>query len=137
MNNPTIKAIYDDVKSTPARSAWTHGVKLYAFELISHLAEEVPETDLIPEKIDAAMLNGARDWYQYSEGGCACVYDEHIARRLCTPSELKRTYYGAKDPNPRETWLDVQARALFQAAHLIKVAAVKVAKLREEGTTAA
>ena len=137
MKNPTLKAIYDDVKATSARSAWSHGVKLYAFELIAHLAEEVPETDLTPERIDAAMLNGAKDWHQYSEGGCACIYDEHIARRLCTPSELKRTYYGAKDPNPRETWLDVQARALYQAARMIMDAAEKVAARDADGTTAA
>lgn len=51
----------------------------------------------------------------YCYGGLALIYDEDIAKALCTPSELKRTNSGRNDPNPRETWMDVQARAYFQA----------------------
>lgn len=63
------------------------------------------------------MLNGARDWYQYSYGGCGLVYDGDIAEHYCTPSEYKRTRGGDRNPNSRETWLDVQARALYQAGN--------------------
>nr|DAP26633.1 MAG TPA: hypothetical protein [Bacteriophage sp.] len=62
------------------------------------------------------MLNGAQDWEQYSWGGSALIYDYDIAERLCCPSELKKTRNGERRPNSREEWLDVQARALYQAA---------------------
>ena len=47
------------------------------------------------------------------------IYNEDIAERLCTPSELKKTRHGERRPNAREEWLDTQARALFQAYNLI------------------
>lgn len=61
------------------------------------------------------MLNGAQDWDNYSYSGSALIYNKDIANRLCTMSELKRTRNGEFKPNSRETWLDVQARALYQA----------------------
>lgn len=62
------------------------------------------------------MRNGADSWSAYSYGGCGLVYDADIAEHYCTPSELKRARGGDRNPNSRETWLDVQARALRQAA---------------------
>ena len=72
------------------------------------------------KELDRAMLNGASDWAQYSWGGCSFIYDDDIAAALCTPSELKKTDNGRRRPNNHEQWLDVQARALYQAAELIK-----------------
>jgi hypothetical protein len=69
--------------------------------------------------LKAQLLNGARDWQQYSDGGCTLVYDADIAERLCPPSELKKCRGGDWAPNRRETWLDVQARALNQAARMV------------------
>lgn len=67
--------------------------------------------------------NGASDWNQYSWGGCSLIYNRDIAERVCNATELKRCTYrdgSLKDqPNGREAWLDVQARALFQAEQLI------------------
>jgi hypothetical protein len=37
---------------------------------------------------------------------------------------LKKTRNGEKKPNGNEEWLDVQARALFQAAQRIKYIAI-------------
>jgi hypothetical protein len=65
------------------------------------------------------LLNGAANWREYSYGGCALIYDADIAERLCSPSEYRKTREGQRAPNSRETWLDVQARALGQAATLI------------------
>jgi hypothetical protein len=81
------------------------------------------------EAMKADALNGARDWRQYSEGGCSLVYNEDIAVRLCTPSELKKTSNGMRNPNASETWIDVQARALQQAFWLIRNAALDVGYL--------
>ena len=94
-----------------ARSAWKKGVILYAFEILESMGDgEVTEENL---------LNGAKDWHQYSYGGCALNYDVDICHRLCSPSEIKKTKDGERRPNKQENWLDVQARALYQAARLI------------------
>ena len=95
------------------RSAWARGVMAYAVELVEPLDDSA---DLSNEKLlNKALLNGAGDWHQYSEGGCALCYDADIAERLCPPSELKRTKWGMRAPNSRESWFDCQSRALGQA----------------------
>lgn len=95
-----------------ARGAWNKGVSIYADMLI----ENIYSADPVTEK---TLLNGAPNWNEYSWGGCALIYDEDIARTLCNPSELRRTDNGRRRPNAREEWLDVQARALYQAARVI------------------
>lgn len=122
--------------AAPARSAWARGVRAYAAELCGNLRSAAtyaaeagtpsPLTDR--ETVRAALLNGARDWSEYSWSGCALIYDGHIAARVCTPSELRRTHGGQRDPNPRETWLDVQARALYQAGAVALAAYDKAAR---------
>lgn len=125
----TITEIRAAIESRPARSAWDKGLRLYASDLLDDLAEGIEGGYIDPaelgnaQSLREAMLNGARDWKQYSWGGCSLCYNGQIAKRLCTPSELKRTKGGENPPNPREEWLDVQARALYQAAALIIEAA--------------
>lgn len=122
MSLNTVGEIRTIINSRTYRSAWDKGVKLYANELLDQLAETV---SYAPEALDnarllkRALLNGAADWKQYSEGGCSLICSDEIAKRLCTATELKRTQNGCKAPNPREQWLDVQARALYQACNLI------------------
>ena len=94
-----------------ARSAWSQGVIQYAFDILDNIDDvEVTEKNL---------LNGAKDWKEYSYGGSALIYDVDICHRICTPSEIKKTKDGERRPNKQENWLDTQARALFQAARLI------------------
>lgn len=110
------------ITASSARSAWARGVKTYALDLVEELEYRAEYEERKPDNMNELkrwMLNGAADWSQYSEGGCALIYNGDIARRLCTPSELKKTDNGRKDPNPRESWIDCQARALYQAATLI------------------
>ena len=106
------------VQATPAgRSAWSRAVYTYAIELVEGLE---PSADLSNENLlRKALLNGAGDWQQYSEGGCALIYNTDIAERLCSPSELKRCKGGERQPNSRENWIECQARALGQAANLV------------------
>lgn len=111
-----IDKLIEKIENSTPRSAWKKGVKQYALDLLEELKER-GWTDTSFKKEDA--LNGADDWKQYSYGGCSLIYDCEIAERLCTKTELKRTREGEKDPNPKETWLDVQARALWQAWTLI------------------
>ena len=121
----TIRKIRETIENKPTRSAWENGVKAYALELVDGLQDDMEHgwqgMDVLssPELLKKALLNGAADWNQYSLGGCSLCYDCQIAERLCTPSELKRKRGGDLQPNSRETWLDVQARALYQAARWI------------------
>ena len=119
------------IEASKARSAWAKGVKCY----VLNLAEESYEQDTDIVKVNMSVyLNGAETWKEYSYGGhvCALVYDYDIAKRLCTPSELKKTDCGRKQPNGSVTWLDVQARALYQAHRLI-AELIKVEWRKREG----
>ena len=113
------------IEKTAARSAWARGVKAYAFDLLDELDEAIKygyfdENDMeSPKLLMNCLLNGASTWDMYSWAGCSLVYDGDIAKRLCNPTELKRTKYGKLRPNKSELWLDTQARALHQASGLI------------------
>lgn len=109
--------IADELKAKKTYSAWDRGVNAYALKLAAALENRASYEDHDPSRDECRewMLNGARDWSEYSYGGCSLIYDGDIAERLCTPGELKRTRHGERRPNSREGWLDVQARALSQA----------------------
>ena len=120
-----LEVIREHIHSKSPRSAWDKGVKAYAIELLDNLEESLsyaPEALDNLNLLDKALLNGASNWTEYSEGGCSLISNVDIASRLCTPSELRKTHFGDRNPNSREQWLDVQARALAQAASLIRVA---------------
>lgn len=122
------------------RSAWNKAVTEDAIDLLNTVAEVAEEVNkkytataeggelhvmnLLRDRneLTAAMLNGAETWSQYSWSGCALVYDGDIAEHYCTPSELKKTRHGERRPNGQEEWLDVQARALSQAAQRVRLA---------------
>jgi len=95
-------------------SKWQNGVNEYAAELYQNMIDN--NLDITEEN----LLNGASNWSDYSYGGSSLIYDYDIAERLATPSEIKSRM--RKDgsfnqmANARETWLDVQARALYQAS---------------------
>lgn len=126
--------IADYINTLNCRSAWQRGVRVYALELLEELEEHysggyvADEVFADSKMLEKALLNGADNWNQYSWGGCSLIYDSDIAERLCTPSELKRTRGGAWRPNKNEEWLDCQARALFQAATMIRKAANAINK---------
>lgn len=125
----SINEIKTALETRSNRSAWARGVNEYALEIVEELAEQIDGGYINQDTIDnraallGACLNGAKDWRQYSWGGCSLIYDGDIAERLCTPSELKKTRNGERRPNSSEEWLDVQARALNQAFNRISRAA--------------
>lgn len=105
------------------RSAWDKAVTLYALDLLDDVQEGADNMERLPldgAELERWALNGASCWEQYSNGGCSLCYNADIAARVCTPSELKRKHGGAYEPNSRETWLNVQARALNQACNRIR-----------------
>lgn len=123
--NGNMTKLYHSIESEKQRSAWDKGVTEYALELVEQLAEQIDggyfdELELGNTKaVKIALLNGAKDWNQYSWGGCSLIYDCDIAKRLCCPSELRKTHNGERRPNSKEEWLDTQARALTQAANRV------------------
>lgn len=111
----TVAEVREAIKERKARSAWNRGVKEYMQEFLGLVKEyrKLNENNEVRKVTITELLNGARDWEQYSYGGCSLIYDEDIAERLCPPSMQKKK----KDHRRRDTpWLDVQARALGEAA---------------------
>ena len=93
-------------------------MQAYAVELLEDIDDGA---DLANEvMLQKALLNGAQSWAQYSDGGAALCYNADIAERLCPPSVVKRTKWGMLPPNGRENWLEVQARALWQAHKVVE-----------------
>jgi len=120
INLGTLKKALETLESRTDGSAWNRGVTLYARELLGDVVKSVncgycaaPQTR---DEFYRVARNGAGTWREYSYGACALFYDCDIAERLCTPSEFKKKRGGELNPNSRETWLDVQTRALNQAA---------------------
>lgn len=117
------------VQNAPQRknvSAWKNGVKNYAIALIDKLPDDYcmifnnqRELEKHIKILKKLLLNGAENWRRYSYGGCAYISNNVIALHLCTFSEYQKFKGGEKQPNSRETWLDVQAQALLQAELLI------------------
>lgn len=117
-----IEQVRKELNKWNDRSAWNKGVNKYALELLDSVdaaARNGKQLNTLSEW-ENALLNGAENWKEYSYFGNALICDEDIAKRLCTPSELKLKRNGELNPNSRETWLDVQSRALYQAYLRIK-----------------
>jgi len=121
----TMKTVFEiraAIDREPGRSAWNRGVKDYAHGMLDDLIEWRGLKDLndaVEPATEEELLNGASNWKQYSWGGSALLYDGDIAKRLCSPSELRKTNDGERRPNANEEWLDTQARALFQASNMV------------------
>lgn len=138
MKMTNFKELKKRVELHRATSAWGRGVKAYAIDLLDNLEEGIrddwfnDDDILAPNLLRKKLLDGAMDWLAYSEGGCTLVYDGDIAERLCTPSGLKEKKGGRLQPNSRETWIELQARALKQAASIIMRKAILISKNIEE-----
>lgn len=111
------------IENSSYRSHWEQAVRDYALEMISQCDKtDITSYKQIPNHCNAKNMKDYAIARALSEGGCFEIYNGDIAKRLCTPSELKR--YTRKDGTvrdlPHESWLDVQTRAVYQAILLIK-----------------
>ena len=104
-----------EAEQPKARGAWQKGVYLYAFEMLNRIEDE----NIPFNNVKRYLLGGAADFEDYSYGARSLISNQDIAFRLCNKTELKLTDNGRKEPNKNETWLQVQARALYQAYLLI------------------
>lgn len=117
-----VKELRKAIESKKVRGAWANGVKAYALELVDELecTMHYDECAMDNERLlHKALLNGASDWLEYSEGGCSLIMGRAIAERLCNATELKKCHGGQKNPSSRENWIQCQARALYQAERMI------------------
>lgn len=114
------KSLYEAINNYKPIPAWDKGLKVFALEIV-----ESAEKYITADNIKEIILNGAESYHAASMGGNFLIYDSDIAERFCNQSELKRTKNGGKEPNARESWLDLQARAAFQVELLIKKAILK------------
>lgn len=133
-----IQAIREAIEVRKERSAWGKGVQAYALDILASfdawrdICEEwrtiygADSCEDCPTLDERTALNGAKDWNEWAYGGSGLIYNEDIAERLCTKSELKRTHGGRRLPNEREHWLDVEARAARQAWRMIAEAVRKL-----------
>ena len=120
MKKNEVIAKLNEMKNRDKRiSAWEKGVYEYAFDILE------PLDDCLDYGNYQTLLNGAPSWTQYSLGGCALIYSDDIAKRMCTPSEYKR-YLSAGENSKLSSddyWmLDVQVRALYRAMSKIRSA---------------
>lgn len=118
----TVAEIREAIRERKARSAWDKGLKEYAEELLDDVKEgrKLGENDELGKLTEKELLNGATDWQEFSEGGGSLIYDEDICARLYPPSVRKNRKNGELPPNGRENWIDVQARALWQASRRLR-----------------
>ena len=115
------EATLKNLKAVKCRSAWSKGVKEYAYMLLDNIFTNSDYKAITNfTSLHKALLKGAPTWKRFSYGSCALISNEDIAKTLCSPSELKKCKNGMLRPNKTETWLDVQARALIEAENLIK-----------------
>lgn len=123
-----------DTNKAYNRSAWDRGVKEYAHELLDSLEERIEEEYIDVEDLKSPklllklLLNGAENWKRYSDGGCSLICDRDIAKRVCSPSQFKKSNEGLWKPNRHESWFDVQARALYWANFIIREAFKSIAE---------
>ena len=106
------------------RSSWARGVNNVAMDIVSEILENADGNDTLHFK---RVEDFSHYFYGVSlreavDGGCFLIYDYDIAENFCTPSELKRVKNGERNPNSRETWLDVMYRGAYQAIrHIISL----------------
>lgn len=117
----------EKIEGLKFRSRWQKAVQEDSIWLLEELSNNYYDEILNDtmsfgsiEGFERVLRMGAETWKDFSEGGGALIYDGDIAEHYCTPSELKKVRGGERKPNSRESWLDVQARAFWQAALLIK-----------------
>lgn len=103
--------------SRTERSYWSRGVA----SLIRDYGEDVlgeHDGEIISARDFYKIWNCGNDSLRDAVyGGCFDIWNYDIAKRLCTPSELKKSNEGMRRPNRNEEWLDVEIRAMYQAMY--------------------
>lgn len=121
-----------ELNAQKPRSQWGRGVRCYALDLCENLKESGDGDLSFVDRVFCGLAKPEiKNWAvliadaaaEYSNGS-SLIYARDIAERLCTPAEIKRAIRKdafLKDrPNFRETWIEMQSRAIFQAFFLLE-----------------
>ena len=95
------------------KSAWNKGLKAYMHDFIEDLDMAKLQACQSKADFEKLLLNGAKNWHEYSWGGASLCYNEDILQRLspawaCKKFANSSAVYGVE-------LLDIQKRALYQA----------------------
>ena len=125
-----IVKIKNFIKHESCRSHWERAVRDYALEMVSQCEEtNITSYKQLLNHVNAENMDDYAIAKALSEGGCFEIRDAAIAKRLCTPSQLKR--YMRKDGTVRDlpdaSWIDVQTHAIYQAIFFLKSACLWIA----------
>lgn len=101
-NLKNIAIVANEVNNIKTRSAWAKGVKVYAKMHLENFAYFCSYDEDV-EFNEETILNGAYSWQHWSESGLGLCDNQQIAETLCTPTELKLTKNGMKEPNKKES----------------------------------
>ena len=103
--------------SRTERSYWSRGVA----SLIRDYGEDVlgeHDGEIISARDFYKLWNcGADSLRDAVYGGSFDIWNYDIAKRLCTPSDLKKSNEGMRRPNKRQDWIDVELIAVQQAMY--------------------
>ena len=103
--------------SKSERTYWSRGVA----SLIRDYGEDVlgeHDGEIISVRDFYKLWNCGNDSLRDAVyGGCFDIWNYDIAKRLCTPSGLKKSNEGMRNPNKREEWIDVELIAVQQAMY--------------------
>ncbi len=106
----TIDELMDELDVRPGMPDWEFAVRGYAMDMLKEYMkwknlDQWDEASLLGEITEETLLNGAKDWEQYSRNGNSLIYERDIRRRL--------------GGNRSGDLLSFQAGALKEAAQLI------------------
>ena len=108
------------INNTKTNSQRKKGILAYALDITQEIWDNYGRENRLDEKERHTLaLNWAKNRKEYSRWWMSLIYNRDIAKRLCTPSELKKTKNWQYKPNKNEERLDTQERALYQAEQLI------------------
>lgn len=114
----SIETMKRKVEERKTRSYYYKGVKFYALELLEKLKDRCDNGAITDKReLETILKNGCDTWMSYSKSGSTLYANCDIAKRLLTPTELKRCEYGNKDLG--NLYLVLQASALNDAFSLI------------------
>ena len=109
----TVASIRKELENLPVTNHWAKGVKTYAIDMFEEIIDS-GELVFVRNIKEEDLLDGAKNWTEYSWHGRVTCYD-HIIRKILDPNdsgEQARSTDG-------KAWLDVQAEALAQVAQIL------------------
>ena len=109
-----IMDVINEIDACPGLSAWDFSVCCYAVELLETYILDTgltvwDEADALKSMTEEDLLNGSKDWKQYSRDGNALIWREDICRRL----------FGGNSVPAYLDLLECQGRALEKAAMVL------------------